>query len=234
VALGSQPAHFAGGYYCVIKSAYSINPTTGALTFVGAAPTPPGPHGVAVDSFGQFVYVTDNTASLVSGSRLCFRVVDSLPCRALRSQRVRCPPASRWIPSGSSYTLRTTVANTVTLYLINPATGGLTFSAVSGTGAGPAGVSVDHFGQFLYAANNGAATVSAYSISPATGALAGLPTVATGTGPTATVVDQSERFLYVTDSVSGYQINQLSGHLAASPGSPFAAGLNPVAVATTP
>jgi 6-phosphogluconolactonase len=92
--------------------------------------------------------------------------------------------------------------------------------------------------QFAYVANSGDNTVSAYTIDPSSGALAaiGAPT-ATGASPSATVgVEYSGgRFLYVANEhgndISAFAVDAMTGALTAVPGSPFAAGTDPRAMA---
>jgi 6-phosphogluconolactonase len=90
--------------------------------------------------------------------------------------------------------------------------------------------------QFSYVANAGDNTVSAYTIDATSGALAAVGTpVATGTSPRAIVGTQDKRYLYVgnegSNDISAFRVNSASGALTAVPGSPFAAGADPKALA---
>jgi len=95
--------------------------------------------------------------------------------------------------------------------------------------------------QFAYVANAGDNTVSAYTIDASSGALAaiGAPTVA-GTSPSATlgVEYYDKRFLYVanehSNDISAFAVDAITGALNAVPGSPFAAGTDPQAMALVP
>jgi len=53
-------------------SAFTINPTTGALTPIAGSPfdVGPVPFGVAVDQSGRFLYVSNRNAGTVSGFRI--------------------------------------------------------------------------------------------------------------------------------------------------------------------
>jgi len=90
--------------------------------------------------------------------------------------------------------------------------------------------------QFSYVANAVDSTVSAYTVDATSGALAavGAP-VETGTSPHAIVGTQDRRFLFVgnegSNDISAFAVNSASGALVAVPGSPFAAGADPKALA---
>jgi len=92
---------------------------------------------------------------------------------------------------------------------------------------------------FLYVTNAADNTLSAYSVDATTGALAavGTPT-ATGTSPYAIVgldIGGDKRYVYVgnegSNDVSAFAVNNTTGALTAVPGSPFATGTDPQAMA---
>jgi 6-phosphogluconolactonase (cycloisomerase 2 family) len=90
--------------------------------------------------------------------------------------------------------------------------------------------------QFAYFPNAGDSTVSAYTVDAASGALAAVGTpVATGTSPHAIVGTQDKRYVFVgnegSNDISIFAVNSASGTLTAVPGSPFAAGTDPKALA---
>ena len=90
--------------------------------------------------------------------------------------------------------------------------------------------------QFSYVANAGDNTVSAYTVDATSGALAAVGTpVATGTSPHAIVVTQDRQYVFVdnegSNDISAFGVNFASGALTAVPGSPFAAGTDPKALA---
>lgn len=120
------------------------------------------------------------------------------------------------------------------------------------TGTLPAGVAVSNSGKFLYVASGLADFVSAFSISPS-GALTPLavPFYSVGTGPAGLAITPNGGFLYVANSgapsnnVSAFSIcdvvvtncsnvNSPDGSLTPVAGSPFSAGLGPVAIAMDP
>jgi 6-phosphogluconolactonase len=89
---------------------------------------------------------------------------------------------------------------------------------------------------FAYAANADDNTISAYLIDPITGALAaiGAP-VAAGLSPRAIAVSPDKQHVYVanelSNDISAYAVNAATGELTPIAGSPFAAGINPQALA---
>ena len=104
------------------------------------------------------------------------------------------------------------------------------------TGSSPESLAVDPAGRFLYAANvTGANEVTSYSITPSSGALTVASTVGSGTFPLNVVIDPAGQFAYVanqnSNDISVYAVNSTTGALTPVPGSPFAAGVNPRAVA---
>jgi len=90
--------------------------------------------------------------------------------------------------------------------------------------------------QFSYVANAGDDTVSAYTADATSGALATVGTpVSTGTSPHAIVGTQDRQFVFVgnegSNDITAFAVNFAGGALTAVPGSPFAAGTDPKALA---
>ena len=97
--------------------------------------------------------------------------------------------------------------------------------------------------QFAYVANEEGSNVSGYIIHAANGRLTpveGSPFYTGKSGPTSVAVNQAGTFLYVTNQdardndVAGFRIDCDSGRLTPVPGSPFAAGSEPSAIAIDP
>jgi YD repeat-containing protein len=125
--------------------------------------------------------------------------------------------------------------DTISVYVVNPATGQLRANGyvVEATGSKPVAVALDPTGKFLFVANSGLNTVAAYTINATNGALtpvAGSP-FAAGFTPTAVVVSPTADFVYVVNSGDnttwGFAFDPTSGVLTAVPGSPFAVGTKP-------
>jgi 6-phosphogluconolactonase len=90
--------------------------------------------------------------------------------------------------------------------------------------------------QFSYVANAGDNTISAYTVDATSGALAAVGTpLATGTSPHAIVGTQDKKYVFVgnegSNDLSAFAVSSASGALTAVPGSPFAAGTDPKALA---
>jgi len=96
--------------------------------------------------------------------------------------------------------------------------------------------------QFAYVANVAVNQVSGFKIDPITGGLTavpGSPFTSATSGVTSIAVDQVGGFVYATNGfssdhyVTAYRIDPLSGRLTPIPGSPFATGGAPRAIAIT-
>jgi len=190
-------------------SAYTINPDGSLTAASGTAKTGSMPTGMAIDPAGKFLFVANQGSSNIS--------VFSINATALK--QVSGSPFTT-IPAGSTVaTLPTAVA-------------------VSGTG------------KFLYVTNNFTDTVSAYSIA-SSGALTplGPPPYSVGTAPFGLSIPSSGGFLYVANSgsnnVSAFAVcdkvttscanpSSPDGRLTPVAGSPFSAGIGPVAIVADP
>ena len=87
-------------------------------------------------------------------------------------------------------------------------------------------------GEFLFVANSAADSISAYSIDPTSGTLFSVgPPVAANLGPSAIAGTIDKKYLYVSNSRSNDVSAFAYGALTTVPGSPFAAGTSPRAVA---
>jgi 6-phosphogluconolactonase (cycloisomerase 2 family) len=196
-------------------SAYSVN-QDGTLSAASGNATPAGiiPMAVAVDANGHF-FVTNQglQCDATSGTIAVFSV------------------------SGTSLT---------------------PISSITAVGApgdledpGPAGLAVTPDGKFLYVANRFDGSVTQYSVDASSGALAAVQNYAVGTAPIGLAVTPDGGFLYAansganSNSISAFAIcnqvvtscvnpTQPDGTLTPVSGSPFAAGLGPVAMVVVP
>jgi len=133
------------------------------------------------------------------------------------------------------------IADSVSAYKIDSATGALTATApaTKATGDGPYSVTVDPTGRFAYVANSNADTISAYSIDTVAGGDTGALTlltdvnagiagnqtsIATGDYPFSITIHPSGEFAYTLNqgggagtgnTISAYSVNASSGALAA-------------------
>jgi 6-phosphogluconolactonase len=166
---------------------YTINSSTGALTYVSATAAGAQPYAGAVDPAGPYVYVANYNSNTVSEYSLNSST-GTLTALTSSSIGTGSLPYSVAIdPAGKFAYVANFLSNSISAFTINSGTGAL--SPITGSpfaaGTGPMSVVVDPTGKFLYAANNGSNNISAYTIDPVTGALSavtGQP-FAAGTGP---------------------------------------------------
>jgi 6-phosphogluconolactonase len=197
-------------------SSYTIN-SGGSLTAASTtAPTGKFPTGLAVDPGGKFLFVANLLSSDISVFSINGTSLTQVPGSPFTT-----------IPAGYSYP----------------------------NGTLPAAVAVSKTGKFLYVANQLADFVSAFSINTTTGALTaparGVPFYNVGIAPSGLGITPNGGFLYVTNAgadsnnISAFAIcdavvtsctnvNNQDGTLTPIAGSPFPAGLGPVAIAFDP
>lgn len=220
---------------------FTIDRTSGALTWTGSPFTGSAPSRARVESTGRFLYVTNSLSNNVSAFSIGNHYGVITPI-AGSPFTVGTDPLGLVIdPTARFVYVANQVSNSVSAFQIEPQTGAL--SEITGspyTTTGPLALAIDGSGSFLYVANHTAANnISAYSIDPSTGALTLLPSspFTAGNGPNEIAVDFSGKFLYVANGVSNdvsvFSINALNGQLTQVVGSPFVAGSVPGSVVTT-
>jgi 6-phosphogluconolactonase (cycloisomerase 2 family) len=126
----------------------------------------------------------------------------------------------------------------ISVFNIDRANGALySKGTISAPGTGPASVTVDRSGNFLFVAEKGSNDVTSYRINRSNGALTLVGTVLAGGAPDAIINDWSGQHVYVinytSDDVSGYAVNTMTGSLTATPGSPYLSGNQPIAIGAT-
>jgi len=247
-ALGAARITVAGGKFLYASnggshniSAFSINPTTGALTPVAGSPFSDGASAgfgdisLAASPDGQFLFagVASNTTVVT------FSIGTDGSLTELSSAMVMEPPAGMKVSADGTY-LAVSLPNFGTFGAV--AMFGIgsdgTLTMINGAplqGTGPMGslsdVDMDCAGGYVFAGTltGGPATVDVYSIgtggvlSPA----AGSPfSAGPGTNSTVAILSPNDKFLFASDQGDGlitvFGVN--SGALSAIAGSPFAAG----------
>jgi 6-phosphogluconolactonase len=227
---------------------YTIDATTGALTFTGlisgtgdidgSCPGLCNPGSMVVDPSGKFAYVGTGAAGQFYGVAMytidattgALTSIGKVAATAAPSS-VAADPAGKFvyvaIPNATPGS-----AGSVSMYAID-ATGTLASVGTITVGTDPSSVAVDPSGKFAYVTNFSSNDVSMYTINATTGALTSVGTIGAGTGPGCVAVDPSGKFAYVTNStsndVSMYTINATTGALT-SVGT-IAAGTDPSSVA---
>ena len=230
-------------------SMYSINATTGALTYTGMlSGNCPGlcfPSSVAVDPSGKFAYVASGGADFPFNVEMY--TIDATT-GALASigtiaaggypQAVAVDPAGKFI---YVVTASATAGSpgSVSMYAINAMTGALMSTGTIAAGEDPVAVAVSLSGQFAYVVNanfGSAGNVSMYAIDATTGALKSIGTIAAGKDPLSVALDPAGEFAYVTNynsnDVSMYSINSTTGSLTLI--GTIAAGLSPSSITIHP
>jgi YVTN family beta-propeller protein len=227
-------------------SMYSINATTGALTYTGMlSGNCPGlcfPSSVAVEPSGKFAYVASGGAGFPFKVEMYTIDATTGALASIGSITAGGFPRSLTVdPAGKFVYLATEnatsgSADSLSLYAINATTGALTSVGTIAAGIDPVSVAVDPTGRFAYVANSGSDDVSMYTIDATTGVFASMGTIAAGTAPVSVVVDPAGKFAYAANSgsndVSMYTINSTTGSLTLL--GVISAGLSPTSIAIRP
>jgi 6-phosphogluconolactonase (cycloisomerase 2 family) len=230
--------------------AFTINPTTGALTAVAGSPfaNPGGAnYGITVDPSDRFVYVANDSPNSVSaysinGSTGALTLLFGSPFAAgSGALSVAVDPSGRflYLPDIGS--------NDVFMFKIDSGTGVLKLSRTIHGRSSSSSIAlsngttpVTYTPKFAYVANNVDSNISGYTIDPETGVLTDVPgsPFTTGVQPTSIAVDPSGKFAYTANfndnDVSEYTINALSGALTPVSGSPVLAQTHPFSVTVDP
>jgi 6-phosphogluconolactonase len=220
-------------------SVYSIDPTTGALTAVGApVPTGTSPYAIAARPDGKYVYVVNEISNNIS----VYAVNETNGAlTAIRDSPFAAgmdPQALSFDQSGAYLYVANKGSDNLSAYAVDAGTGALAplSTATYATGAGPSAVSAGDQSGFVFVANNGGSDdISVFAIT-AGGALTpvvGSP-FAAGGNPHSLVItpigpwDYGADFLYTANfdgtssTISGFSVEPDTGVLTALSGSPFA------------
>jgi 6-phosphogluconolactonase len=173
---------------------YTINSTTGVLTFSSSGADSNNPKGAAFDPFGQFVLEADSTANQVNINIPGTGWVGSASTGST-PVAIALDPSSQFVYVANSGDGTVSAFN---LTLASPYLTPLTGSPYT-AGATPSAVITEPYGRYLYVANQASNTISAYSINAVTGALTPISgTFSTVTGPSSLAVSNDGNYLYVT------------------------------------
>lgn len=226
-------------------SAYSIDPSGGALKKVAGSPFKAGnaAGAVAVDPTGKFAYVVNQNYPKQHGHVYVYSINARTGALKFASYKKAgtSPYAITIYRSGFVY-VPNIYSNDVSAYTINETSGKLTPIGGSpfNTCCQPETIVADPAGGFVYVPNTETNDISAYAINPSSGALrkiSGSPYSA-GTTPEGPAIDPTGSFLYVpninSNNISIYRINPRTGSLTEIPGSPLGTGTNPDDVAIDP
>jgi 6-phosphogluconolactonase len=214
--------------------AYSIDPSTGALTEIPNSPFPTGdhPNWVAVEPVGRFLYVPNTDDDNISGYNIDAASGNLSPMQGSPFSTGIDPGWVAIHPFGkfAYVTHRTAPPANLRAFAIDESTGALSFIAAYSAGNEPREVAVDPTGSVLYVANFGSNDVSAYTIDQTSGRLTIVPgsPFSAGTTPQSLTVDPSGQFTYVanfgSNTISAFRIEDDT-----SPGG-FPGSLIPISV----
>jgi YVTN family beta-propeller protein len=189
---------------------YTIDATTGALTFAGTINgSCPGlclPTSVVVDPSGKFAYVVNENAASTGNVSMYTINATTGALASIGTIAAGTDPVSIAVdPSGKfAYVVNENAASTgnVSMYTINATTGALKSIGTIAAGTSPVSVAVDPVGKFVYVANSGSNDVSMYTINSTAGSLTLIGMIAAGLSPSSIAIDPSGKFAYVTNSGS--------------------------------
>lgn len=222
-------------------SQFSIDSGTGNLAAIGTAPAPmrPNPVALAADALGRYLFVANGNSSSNQVTPLSISGTDGSLTVLPTSATGNNPYGVAVTPDGKFVYVSNYNDDTITELAWNGST--LTaLGTVSSRGTGPEGLVMSPGGTFLYALNSGNDTLTAFSVDTTSGLLSpiGGP-VATGVNPYTgqSSLTPGGQFLYVANygsaNISGYSLAS-DGLPSPLPGSPFAAGTAPFALAINP
>jgi 6-phosphogluconolactonase len=173
-----------------VDSSGAFTPVPGSPYGVGL-----GPNGITVDPSGTFLYVASLTGGNFSGFTIdsgtgALTAMAGSPYAVAVSTTV-IPLSAVMVDRSGKYLYVTALnANKLYAYTINSKTGvpALIPSSPFATGGGPAFISNDAEGQFLFVGNQGSSNVSVFRITQSTGVLTSIQTEGVLSAPTSMVV----------------------------------------------
>ncbi len=239
-------------------TSFSISLSTGVLTANGAAvATGSVPTAMILAPSGTALFIANSGSNNISAYTV---KTDGTLTAAGSTQAAGTTPLSVAMDSAGKFLF---VANqglqvdpnsgTVSVFAVSntslaevPGSPFVVAAPGASSGTGPSGVAVTPDGKFLYVANQFDSTVSKFSVDAA-GVLTRGPVVPVGTTPATLAITADGGFLYVANAstISGFAIcgqvltscsdpTSPDGSLTPVEGSPFPAGINPVAILPAP
>ncbi len=239
-------------------SSFSIDLSTGLLTANGAeVPTGGAASAMLLAPDGTELFIansaTNNISAYTVKSDGTLAAASGTSSTGMTPLNMAMDAAGHFLFVANQGSQIDPASGTVSVFAVQ----GTTLTAVAGspfpaaapgapTGPGPAGLAVTPDGKFLYVANQFDSTVTKFSVD-ASGVLTQGPVVAVGTTPATAAVTSDGGFLYVgnASTISAFSIcnqvvinctdpNSPDGSLTAVAGSPFSAGIEPIAILPSP
>jgi 6-phosphogluconolactonase len=228
----SNPASPVGGTSSI--DAWSINPSTGALTALPGSPFSLGPlsfaAGLTMNNAAQVLYVADagKIDALHADASGALTPIVGSPFLGGGTLYLTVDPLNRFLfasddaPPGSVVAF--TINSTGALAAV-PGSPVATIPGYVGT-TRPTQIVTDATGSFVYTGLLATGQVAGFSINAASGALTLVPGSPFPAGNNPLSLATINNFLYVSNftdgTISGYSINPINGALTALAGSPFA------------
>lgn len=240
-------------------SAFSVNPTTGALTPVPGSPFAAGtsPRGIAITPSGRFLYSANYGSSDVSGFTINEATGALTPVPGSPFAVGSIPYTLSVSPSGQFLYIPNCASDNISAFTIVDTTGALNpipgspfqdtgiSKDPTGTGACPVFVAVSPSGEFAFVANHRSFEIAVYRVNPSTGSLAPIarsPFPSATPRPIQIIFGPAGRTIYVAGhggpsisrdngSVSVYSLDTATGALSLVAGSPFFSGAATTSVA---
>lgn len=219
-------------------ASYTVNQTTGVLTFVNSVATGLTSRWIRVHPYANFAYVMDGT----TGSE-CVRVYSinsstgSLTVSSQYNLTAAGTPEQLVIhPNGNFLYSSDRTASKFRKFDLNSTTGVLSGEVVtSALPFGPEHLVISPSGKYLYVAGQSSTTIRLYNINQATGALTFVIDFTATNNVSDMVIDSSENFLVVSNFGSNlYQVLRVSaidGTLTSiASGSTGGSGANTIAI----
>jgi len=243
-------------------SAYTVTQSTGALTMnANAVGTGSVPSAMVIAPSGNALFVANSGSNSISSYSI--NVDATLTPVSATTPTGTTPLGLAIDPGGKFLFVANQKSSSISVFSINgtglTAVPGSPFTTIPvgyffANGTLPSAVAVSNSGNFLYVANQLANFVSAFAINTTSGALTPLPVPFYQDGqvsPSGLAVTPNGAFLYVanaganSNNISAWAIcdnvvnsclnpNTPDGTLSPVTGSPFSAGLGPVAIAFDP
>jgi 6-phosphogluconolactonase (cycloisomerase 2 family) len=251
---------YAANFYDQSLSAYTLDPSTGALTEIAGSPFPTGiePVSVVADPGGRFLYVANqngncNNPVTANCSITEFRINPndgSLTEIGRATQGGVEPSGLAADATGQFLYLANQTLGVLSAYSINAIDGTLTYlnSTTPPPSSAAVSVIVDPTSAFAVAdieVIGGGVSVNSFAIESPTGMLATNPAVSVPGGPTLfyMTMDPSGQYVYAADQgtsptfqdgkVWAYKLDKSTGALTLVNGAPFLAGHSTISVAVT-
>lgn len=207
-------ANVTGEDFTAAPASHTISGTItsggSALSGVTVALTGTSPTSTTTDASGKYSFSVNNGSYTVTPTSTHYTFSPTSADVTISNADQAVPTFAASIIYKYYAYVTNALADSISAYSIDPATGILTEIAgspfPSGTTGGnlnPYSVTVDPSGRYAYVINATDATISAFSIAPATGALTSVGTVATGFDPFSVTVDPSGKYVYVANYTDG-------------------------------